>query len=186
MSMLILTVQKYKHIQMVYSSGYTPDLRQSEYVFLSPRYTKAYEVMAEELLKKDSTGYPLSFFWGWAKNPYLDFYRYKDRKDLVGVFVEVSKKKLVLSDYDKYCAYLEEESNILDLSNLNGDCLQAIFRDLTPVNIKSVVSLNSLYWYYLQGYTDIRSLYSVSKSKDIRYSLDTFILPDFKLVSVGT
>ena len=186
MFMLILTIQKYKHMQMVYSSGYTPELSHSEYAFLSPRYTEAYMKMAEELYKKNPTSNPTSFYWGWAKNPYLDFYKYKERGNLVGAFVEVPKRKVVVSDYDGYCAYIEEESDTLDLGNINGECLQAIFNRVSPSNIKSVVNLNTLYWYYQQGVTDIKSLYQFTKGKDIRYSLDTFILPDFELVSVGT
>ena len=98
MFMLILSIQEYKHVQMVYSTGYTPNILYSEYTYLSPRYTESYMKMAEELFKKDGTGNPLSFFWGWVKNPYLDFYALKGTKDKVGLFVEVPENRVLVSD----------------------------------------------------------------------------------------
>ena len=60
--MLILTIQDLKHIEMVYSTGYTPDPLKSEYIFLSTRYTKAYNLMMEKLYQKDPSGKVESFF----------------------------------------------------------------------------------------------------------------------------
>ena len=184
MFMLILSVQSFKHIQMVYSSGYTPDLYKSDYVFLSPRYMLAYNFMAKELYKKDSSGLYNSFFWGWVKNPYLDFYRFKKTSDLVGVFIEIPDNRVVVSNYDEYCAYLEEEVDTLSLKS-DGACLQGVFRKIKPAEIKSIIKLDTLLRLYRNEVTDLESLYKQSLNKDIKVYTDTFSLPDYSFVLVS-
>lgn len=178
MFMLILSIQEYKHVQMVYSTGYTPNILYSEYVYLSPRYTEAYMKMAEELFKKDGTGDPLSFFWGWVKNPYLDFYALKGIRNKVGLFIEVPENRVVVSDYDMYCAYLDEEVSHLTLEN-HGQCLQGVFKKISPSNIISVVDLKDLMKLYRKGHTSLSELYNLSRVKDIKYRTDIFSLPDY-------
>lgn len=182
--MLILSIQYKKHIQMVYSSGYTPDINKSEYIHLSPQYSFAYNIMASKLYDKDNTGYYGSFWWGWVKNPYLDFYRIKNVKSRVGVFLNVPDDKVVVSNYDLYCEYLEERTEKLQLSK-EGDCLQGVFRKICPSNILSVVELKDLISLYDRGVESIEKLYSASHSKDISSYMDVFSLPDYSMQLVS-
>ena len=183
--MLILSVQYKKHIQMVYSSGYTPDANRSEYIHLSPQYSFAYNTMASRLYEKDKEGNYNSFWWGWVKNPYLDFYRLKGVRSRVGVFLNIPDDKVIVSDYDLYCDFLEERTKSLHLVD-EGDCLQGVFRSINPNNILSVVELKDLIGFYDQGVRSVKSLYSLSYSKDISSYMDVFSLPDYsmKLVSL--
>lgn len=185
--MLILTIQDLKHIEMVYSTGYTPDPLKSEYIFLSTRYTKAYNLMMEKLYQKDPSGKVESFFWGWVKNPYLPFYKWKNLSNKVGVFLDIPEDKVVISDYDSYCEYLDEEVNELSLTGTQ-ECLQGVFRRIRPCNIKSIVPADYLLSLYKKGITDLNNLYLFSSTKDmsgaIERNTDVFLSnQSFQLVS---
>ena len=139
--MLVLTVQSYRNIQKIYNESYIPDLRKSRYAYLSTRYLRGYMYNIESLSKKTGISYRYgldSCMWGWVKNPYLPFYYnsgnipFKDR--MYAVFFEIDESESVLSDYDKYCRYVENESNenfFIDSVD-QADCVQCCFWGINP------------------------------------------------------
>lgn len=164
--MLVLTIQDIKNAEMLYTTGYTPNLLKSEYPFLAPRYARGYDFMMKKLYEKDPFGKVESFYWGWVKNPYLPFHRFKHIENKVGIFLDVPPSKIVISDYDKYCEYLEDETPELVLEGDN-DCLQGVFRRIQIQNIRSVIPAKNLLQLYDNGIEDIMKLYINSKNKDI-------------------
>lgn len=175
--MLVLTVQSYRNIQKIYNESYIPDLRKSRYAYLSTRYLRGYMYNIESLSKKTGIGYRYgldSCMWGWVKNPYLPFYYnsgnipFKDR--MYAVFFELNESESVLSDYDKYCRYVENESNenfFIDSVD-QADCVQCCFWGINPKNIKLIVELDKL-----RG-TNISEMLNCNKLNDSKFLFNSY------------
>lgn len=153
--MLVLTVQKYSILQQVYSKhGYFPNFEKSECAFLSPKYTKGYQEILKSLSDKTCKDYVKgvdSCMWGWVKEPFLGFYPSnvgKSQKDrLYAVFCNIPEEDMVLSDYDKFCDYIEGYSNRKDfvIDNIkDAECVQCSFWRLQPENIQIVMDIDNL------------------------------------------
>lgn len=153
--MLVLTVQKFKHLRKMYNNMYKPNITKSDYAYLSPRYTKAYKTVLDRLADKTDFDYVDgldSCIWGWVKNPYLDFYKnlnmlYDKNDKLYAVFCEIDERDMVLSDYDKFTNYTEgisDDTNFIIESFSESKCIQCSFWNLSPKNIKLVIDLDRL------------------------------------------
>lgn len=165
--MLVMSVQKEKRLDSIISGTYKPNLYKSRYGCMSIRFTKGYNKIKRVLSKKtgivmDSSS---STYWGWAKCPYVKFHRNVNvtPEELVVLFMEIPESQCVLSDYDKYCDYVNEESNNMDfiLEDLNGDdaqCVQVNFLSIKKENILLTIPYTSIAKYSEKGYT-ISELY---------------------------
>ena len=153
--MNILTVQRYKDIQRIYSSeGYKPDFAKSSYAYASRRYTRAYLEVLNKLSKKTGKDYLPgldSCIWGWSNNPFLGFYesnkgkRLEDRR--YAMFCSIPESDMVYSDYDKYCDFIEENTNDKNFfvdSPTGAECVQCCFWSLRPENINVIVDLDNI------------------------------------------
>lgn len=147
--MLVLTIQRKEILEKILNKTYHVNLWQSPFAYQSIRFTEGYNIILNKL--QDKAGVPLlegeSCFWGWVKNPYIDFFAY-DKDKYVALFVDIPKSQLVLSDYDKYTDYVLENSYdndfILDSSKPLPECVQCSFLHLKPENIKLTVPLDML------------------------------------------
>lgn len=157
--MMVLTIQRYKHIQKMYRNSYIPDFSKSRFAYLSPRYTKCYKTILKQLAEKTDRYYIDGLdtcMWGWVRNAYLDFYnkslfpsnKYLKKQDrYYAVFCDIPEDEMVLTDYDKYCDYLEGNTNSLDFfvkDFSKSECIQCSFWDLSPDKIKLIIDVDNL------------------------------------------
>lgn len=165
--MLIMSVQKEKRLDSIISGTYKPNLYKSRYGCMSIRYTKGYNKIKRLLSKKLGivTETSTSTYWGWAKCPYIKFHCNVNvaPEELVVLFLEIPESQCVLSDYDKYCDYVNEDSNSMDfiLENINDKnalCVQANFLSIKKENILLTIPYESIAKYQEKGYT-ISELY---------------------------
>lgn len=147
--MLVLTIQRKDIVGKILNNTYHVNLWQSPYVYQSIRFTEGYNKILYELEKRNKTSLMdgESCYWGWVKNPYIDFFSY-DKDNYIALFVDVPESEMVFSDYDKYTDYVLENSNekdfILSSKDSKADCIQCSFLYLNPENIKLTVPLNML------------------------------------------
>ena len=147
--MLVLTIQRKDIVNKILNNTYHVNLWQSPYVYQSIKFTEGYNKILHELERKTKT--PLmdgeSCYWGWVKNPYIDFFNY-DKNNYVALFVDIPKSQMIFSDYDKYTDYVLENSTeddfILNSSKDMPSCVQCSFLRLNPMNIKLTVPLDML------------------------------------------
>lgn len=152
--MLVLTVQRYERIKQMYSKeGYTPDFTKSRYAFLSPNHTRGYGKILKELSRKTGKAFRYgvdSCMWGWVKSPYLKFFPTNEGKSeddtLYALVVEVPDEELVLSDYDKFCDYIDggvhTEFIINDIRD--ADCVQCSFWNIDTSKVQAIINLDML------------------------------------------
>lgn len=153
--MMVLTVQRYSEIVKAYSNiGYVPEFSKSPYAYLSPRFTKGYMTVLDELAKKTNERYIEGIdtcIWGWVNNPFLGFYPNNSGKSkserLYAVFCNIDERNLVMTDYDKFCNYVQGYSESKDFFVKDfkyGDCVQCSFWKLKYSDISLVVDLDML------------------------------------------
>ncbi len=157
--MLVLTIQRYKHIQQIYHGSYVPDFTKSSFANLSPRYTRCYKTVLKRLAEKTDRYYIEgldSCIWGWVRNPYVDFHKksislpnkYLRKQDrLYAMFCDVPEDEMVLTDYDKYCNYVEGNSDSMDFfvkDFRQSECIQCSFWGIEPDNIKLIIDIDNL------------------------------------------
>lgn len=157
--MMVLTVQRYKRIQQMYRNSYNPDFSKSRFATLSPRYTRCYKTILKRLAEKTDRYYIDGLdtcMWGWVRNAYLDFYtksifpsnKYLSKQDrYYAVFCDIPEEEMVLTDYDKYCNYVEGISNNLDFfveDFTKSECIQCSFWNLSPDRIRLIIDVDNL------------------------------------------
>lgn len=195
MCMLLLTVQKYKRISELYTGSYQPDFLKSRFSCLSPLHTRAYYKILDNLSKKTNRYYTRgkdSCFWGWlGYNPYLSFFQQpvKDAKDnrYYGVFVNVPENAVVVSDYDKFTAYIngysKDEDYLCEYTEDKQHCYQGSFWGINKRDIAYIVDLSELVKMQKKGVNSVEDLYlhSLVHNKDESHrfdiSIDSFDLP---------
>lgn len=152
--MMVLTVQRFKFLQQIYRGEYVPNISKSPYAYLSPRYTRGYDIVLSELSRKTGRYYMSgvdSCMWGWVRNPYIDFYTFNRGKSpedkLYAVFCNVREEDMVMSDYDRFMDYVNGDVNrpdfILD-DFVKGECIQCSFWNLSSKNITLIVDLDNI------------------------------------------
>lgn len=151
--MLVLTVQRNERIKQMFTEGYTPDFSKSRYAFLSPNHTRGYAEVLKELSKKTDKDFRYgvdSCFWGWVKNPYYDFYPSNEGKSeedtLFAIVLDVPDEELVLSDYDKFCNFIErggDRNFIIDRVE-GADCIQCSFWNIDTSRVQAIINLDML------------------------------------------
>lgn len=157
--MLVLTVQRYKRIQQIYRNSYVPDFMQSRFATLSPRYTRCYKTILKRLAEKTDREYIDGLdtcMWGWVRNAYLDFYNnpmylsnkyLKKSEKFYAVFCDIPEDEMVLTDYDKYCEYVEGKRNSTDFfveDFTKSECIQCSFWNLSSDRIKLIIDMDNL------------------------------------------
>ena len=168
--MLVLTIQKRSIAQKMMHGDYKANFWKSEYGCLSPRFTRGYATIKNELEEK--IGVTLSEsetpIWAWVGVPYIDFHKGVNEDDLVAMFLDIPSSEMVFSDYDKYCSYVEGETNSLDFmlnesevlgKTKEGNCVQACINrvkpeqillavDYTNINSGTVTTVENFYKYW--------------------------------------
>ena len=150
--MLVLTIQKKEVIDKIYKGSYRVNMWKSEYAFASPRFTKGYNIIKSNLVRKTGSFMLTSdsCYWGWVCNPFYSFFDLKRMyNEYYAVFVDIPEEELVLSDYDKYTSFVLEESDSEDFmveEVLPGDtrCIQCSFKELNPEDIVFISDISIL------------------------------------------
>lgn len=173
--MLVLTIQRRDIVGKILNGTYHVNLWQSPYVYQSIRFTEGYNKILNELERKTKTSLidGESCYWGWVKNPYIDFFNY-NKDEYVALFVDIPKSEMVFSDYDKYTDYVLENSNETDFivesitDSVPSDCVQCSFLSLDPSNIKLTVPLSMLN----KGCKSVSDMYHAASCRYIWFYLN--------------
>lgn len=170
--MLALTIQD----RRVFEEGYSPKFLKSPFVRMDGGYLSGYSKMFKVLQGRVSRPkYHLvdSFYWFWLKNPYLKFHKIQENtagnygKDSVACFLDINPGDVLISDFDKWCEYIEDNkgsfSRCLDVST--SECVQGVGWDLNKDNILSMCRFSDL-----QSYDgcSMSELLKVSLENDIK------------------
>ena len=180
--MLILTVQNKSFIDSVIYGNKGYDLFKSNFAFSSPRYLTGYLLMQRMLGKKIKVKDP-EMIWGWACHPYLVLHNNQNLVDSAvsdedpvvskdtlpveqkyAVFLDIDENKCILSDYNTWCKYLNEESDDLyaslkDIDSSNS--IQCVFTRDAIKKVRLIADFNIIK--KLEGYS-VSALLQKAKS----------------------
>lgn len=178
--MRVYTVQSADTVSKLYTLSYEPFMSKSNYGFMSIRSMMGYKKMLDELSLKTKRSYIYGIdnvMWGWVSNPYPLLFTNVDKKGKDRLFVvvaDIPEDEMVLSDYDKYCEFLNGEKKV-DFFDLESDCIQCCFWGIKPEQIEMVLDLGHIsdmntplnnLWVYDKSY-----IWNGSKGSEPNYSL---------------
>ena len=180
--MLVATVQRYNHLV---DSCYSPNILKNRFARMNKKCMKGYFEMFDMLSSEGGTkirGVD-SGYWCWVDNPYLALHVQYDSEEyakrLFLCVYDVPEDKIVVSDYDKWCLYMDNKVDCLgscicstkDIGT--GRCLQGVCWDLDLESAICVCPLSAVAGYQFK---DIRGLKAVCEKQDEKFllTLDKF------------
>lgn len=147
--MVVLTVQRKAVARKIFQGSYKSDFLKSDIVYLGGRYLSEYSKFNRSLnMICNRPRDDRELYWGWVYNPFMDFFY--NPEEYMGIFLEVPDERVILSDYDIYTGFCNEDSDFSDYIVTSdkdmprGSCIQCTFKDFSPENILKVVPFTAL------------------------------------------